>query len=196
MRPATTLPGRFARLPRRRRITWRTALIALIAPAAAIAVLAAATARLFIWPAQGMPGKVSAIVMLAGPGNLLSPAVDLARARRAPFLVISLGTPQSGNQCPPRIPDVTRICFNPVPASTQGEAEFVGRLARKYRWRSIAIVTITPQDTRARLRIERCFPGRVYAVTAPPDPSQTNWPYQIAYQWAALLKALILQRTC
>lgn len=175
------------------RPTWRTAAIAL---AVVIAMLAAATARLFIWPAQGMPDRVSAIVMLAGPGDLLSRAVDLAHDHRAPFLVVSLGTPESGNQCPPRIPGVMLLCFNPVPASTQGEAEFVGRLARKYGWRSVALVTITPQDTRARLRIERCFAGRVYAVTAPPDPSQTNWPYQIVYQWGALLKALILQRSC
>jgi hypothetical protein len=177
----------------RRRITWRTGLLAL---AAAIALLAAATARLLIWPAQGMPNKVSAIVLLAGPGNLLNRAVGLARAHRAPFLVISLGTPQSGNQCPPRIPHVTLVCFNPVPASTQGEAEYVGRLARRYHWRSIAIVTLTPQDTRARIRVGRCFPGHVYAVTSPPAPSQTNWPYQIVYQWGALLKALIFQRSC
>jgi hypothetical protein len=168
----------------------------LLAVAVAIVLLAAATARLFIWPAQGMPGKVSAIVMLAGPGNLLGRAVDLAREHRAPFLAISLGTPQSGNPCPARIPGVTVICFNPVPASTQGEAEFVGRLARKHNWRSIGIVTITPQDTRARLRIGRCFRGRVYVVTAPPDPAQTSWPYQIVYQWGALLKALIFQRSC
>ena len=51
-------------------------------------------------------------------------------------------------------------------------------------------------DTRARLRIGRCFGGRVYAVTAPPAPSQTNWPYQIAYKWGALMKALLLQRSC
>ncbi|HWF80821.1 MAG TPA: hypothetical protein VN695_09565 [Streptosporangiaceae bacterium] len=182
----------FVSLPHRR-IPLRTALLAL---AVAIAVLTAATARLFLWPAQGLPGKVSAIVMLAGPGDLLSRAVDLARTGRAPFLVISLGKPQSGNQCPPRIPGVKLVCFNPVPASTQGEAEFVGRLARRHDWRSVALVTITPQDTRARLRIERCFPGRVYVVTAPPDPTQTNWPYQIVYQWGALFKALILQRSC
>src|SRR5262249_54750444 len=100
------------------------------------------------------------------------------------------------NQCPPRIPDVKLVCFNPVPASTQGEAEFVGRLARRYHWRSVVLVTITSQDTRARLRIGRCFAGHVYVVASPPDPAQTNWAYQIVYQWGALLKALILQRSC
>jgi hypothetical protein len=161
-----------------------------------VVMFVAATARLLIWPAQGMPRKVSAIVLMAGPGNLLSRAVKLAREHRAPFLVVSLGRPGSGNQCPARIPRVMIVCFNPVPASTQGEAELVGRLARRHHWRSVALVTIIPQDTRARLRVERCFPGRVYVVTAPPAPSQTSWPYQIAYQWAALVKALVFQRSC
>ena len=161
-----------------------------------LALLAAASARLFVWPASGMPAKVNAIVMLAGPGNLLPSAVDLARQHRAQYLVVSLGTPQSGNPCPAAIHGVKIICFNPVPASTQGEAEFVGRLAKRYHWRSVSVVTITSQDTRARLRVERCFAGQVYVVTVPPDPAYTNWPYQIAYQWAALIKALALQRSC
>ena len=91
---------------------------------------------------------------------------------------------------------MTLICFHPSPGTTQGEAEFAGRLARKYHWRSIAVVTITPQDSRARLRLERCFAGPVYVVTVPIDLHQTTWPYQIAYEWGALAKALILQRSC
>ena len=54
--------------------------------------------------------------------------------------------------------------------------------------------TITPQDTRARLRMERCFSGDVYVVTAPlPAP---DWPYELAYEWGQPLKALFSQRAC
>jgi hypothetical protein len=160
------------------------------------AILAAATARVLIWPAEGMPSKVNAIVLMAGPGNLLGRAVQLAREGRAPNLVISLGTPDSGNACPARIPRVRIFCFYPSPASTQGEAEYVGRLARSHRWRSVTLVTITPQDTRARLRMKWCFAGEVYVVTERPAPTQANWPYEIVYQWGALLKALLFQRGC
>lgn len=158
--------------------------------------MSATTARLFIWPPQGMPAKVSAIVMMDGPGRTLSRALQLAREHRPPFLVISLGAPNSSYPCPTPISGVRLICFNPSPASTAGEAEYVGRLARKYHWDSVALVTITPQDTRARLRVERCFAGPVYVMTTPPDPSRTSWRYQIVYQWGALLKALILQTSC
>jgi len=171
---------------------WRKAFIALAVVFVTFCVL---TTRLFIWPAQGMPPRVSAIVMLDGPGgSALNVALRLAAQHRAPFLVISRGTVASRDPCPRQLPGVALICFNPVPATTQGEAQFVGRLARKYHWQSVAVVAITPQVSRARLRVERCFAGQVYAVTAPIRPS--TWPYEIAYEWAALVKALAIQRGC
>ena len=166
----------------------------LIAVTVVFVVFCAATARLFVWPDQGMPSRVDAIVMLDSPGRPLNVAVRLAEQHRAPFLVISQGTAASRDPCPRPVPEVTLICFNPTPPTTRGEAEFVGRLARKHHWQSIAVVAITTQDSRARLRIERCFPGQVYIVTAPIKLS--TWPYQISYEWAALVKALVFQRGC
>jgi hypothetical protein len=166
----------------------------MVALAAVIIAATAATARLLVWPDQGMPPKVSAIVMLDSPGGTLSMAVRLAEQHRAPFLLVSLGTPESGYGCPRPLAGVTLICFNPSPSTTQGEAEFVGRLARKHHWHSVAVVTITPQDSRARLRLERCFTGPVYVIATP--ITLTSWPYRIAYEWGALTKALIIQRSC
>jgi uncharacterized SAM-binding protein YcdF (DUF218 family) len=110
--------------------------------------------------------------------------------------VISRGTPQwvTGGNCAPQIPGVRVICFSPDPATTQGEAEFAGRLARRYHWHSLVLVTTTPQDTRARLRMERCFPGSIYVMTAP--LRAYDWPYALAYEWGATIKALVLQRSC
>jgi hypothetical protein len=183
--------GPDSRVRRPRGRGWRKVVITLVA---VFFVACAMTARLFIWPEQGMPSRVDAIVMLDSPGHPLNFAVRLAEQHRAPFLVVSQGTPVSRDPCPPPVPRVTLICFNPTPPTTRGEAEFIGQLAKKYHWQSIAVVAITPQDSRARLRVERCFPGQVYVVTAPIKPS--TWPYQIAYEWAALLKALVVQRSC
>ena len=60
--------------------------------------------------------------------------------------------------------------------------------------RADGLVTITPQDTRARLRVGRCFAGPVYVVATP--IALASWPYQIGYEWAALAKALTVQRSC
>jgi hypothetical protein len=177
----------------------------LIAAALAVLLVAfcATTARLFMFPARGMPAHVDAIVMLGGRGDRFHEALELAHQHRAPYLVISLGSSFPGPEprgsqpvfrCGPPIPRVTVLCFAPDPATTQGEAEEIGRLAARFHWHSVVLVTITPQDSRARLRIERCFSGQVYVMTG--SMHAYAWPYEIAYEWAATIKALIFQRNC
>ena len=194
---ASGIPRAPGHSPARKRRTWgkRRRLLAVIL-VMSIMVAGAATARLFIWPDRGMPAYVSAIAMLNGPGDRLDTALDLAWQHRAPFVVISRGSPAfgHGSDCAPVIPHVKVICFDPSPATTRGEAEFIGRLARIYHWRSLVLVTITPQDSRARMRMERCFGGPVYVVTV--SPPWYAWPYQIAYEWAATVKALVFQPGC
>ena len=62
-----------------------------------------------------MPARVSAIVMLAGPGDRLPVALQLAREHRAPVLVVSRGWQGYGGPCPPPVPGVRLICFDPDP---------------------------------------------------------------------------------
>jgi hypothetical protein len=157
-------------------------------------VLIVLTARLFVWPAQGMPARVSAIVMLAGPGDRLPVALQLAREHRAPVLVVSRGWQGYGGPCPPPVQGVMLICFDPDPGTTRGEAEALGRLAKQYHWSSVVLVTTSFQDTRARILADRCFGGSTYVVVAPMPLS--SWPYQIAYGWAALVKAMVVHRAC
>jgi hypothetical protein len=166
----------------------------LAAAAGMVVALGLVSARLFIWPAAGMPARVGAIVMLAGPGDRLPVALRLAREHRAPVLVVSQGWLGYGGPCPAPVPGVKLICFDPNPGNTRGEAEFVGRLAQQYHWRSVVLVTTREQDTRARVRVGRCFGGSVSVVTAPLPLS--NVPYQVTYEWGALFKALVLQRDC
>lgn len=190
--PAGTVDGHAPRRRRKRRGV-------LIGTAAAVFLaLCGLTARLFIFPVSGMPAHVDAIVMMAGPGDRYSTALNLAYQHRARVLVISTGgrPGPSGTTgpCAPPVPGVREICFNPSPDTTQGEAEYAARLARQYHWHSIALVTITPQDSRARLRMERCFSGHVYVMPAP--IRLRLWPYELAYEWAATIKALTIDRSC
>jgi len=170
---------------------WRRVLTAVLV---VVVALVAATAWLLVWPAQGMPARVSAIVMLAGPGDRMPVALRLADEHRARVLVVSQGSHGYGSPCPSAPSGLRLICFDPNPADTRGEAEFVGRLAKRYDWSSLVLVTSRPQATRARLLMERCFRGPVYVVTAPLPAG--SWPYQIAYGWGALIKALVVTRAC
>ena len=182
------------RTPRRR--TRRMVVIGTVA--AVFLAFCGLTVRLFIVPASGMPAHVDAIVMMAGPGDRYSTAMNLAYQHRAHVLVISTGNDHGPGgpigRCGPPVPGVRVICFNPSPDTTQGEAEYAARLARQYHWHSIALVTITPQDSRARLRMERCFSGQVYVMTAP--IRLRLWPYELAYEWGATIKALTISRSC
>jgi uncharacterized SAM-binding protein YcdF (DUF218 family) len=161
----------------------------------------AITARWFIWPPQGMPARVDAIVLLNGPSDLnrLEEALELARERRASFLVISY-SPEGphwwtgGSACAPEVTEAKVICFIPNPDTTRGEAEFVGRMARQYHWHSIVLVATAPQDPVALLRTRRCFSGDIYMINASFPGS--GWPSQVAYYWGAALKAFFLQRSC
>jgi len=190
----STIPGRdvVAARPRRRLSRrWRVVLTTALALCLAFVV---ATGKLLVWPAQGMPGHVSAIVMLAGPGDRMPVALDLANSHRAPVLVVSQGYNGYSGPCPPRPSGVTLICFDPDPPTTRGEAEYLGQLARQQPWTSVVGVASRPQATRARLLVERCFAGQVYIATGP--IALGSWPYQLAYGWGALVKALTWYRAC
>lgn len=178
-------------MPRRLPRGWRRALAAALA---LILAFAAATAWLLVWPVQGVPAHVSAIVMLAGTGDRMPVALRLAREHRAPVLVVSQGHLGYGGPCPPRPPGIKLICFDPEPADTRGEAEFVGRMAKQYGWSSVVVVATRPQATRARMLMERCFNGPVYLATA--SLPLGSWPYEIAYGWGALVKALAVHQAC
>jgi len=182
------------RTPRAIRYVLRFRRRILVGVLALVLVFAALTARILIWPAQGMPSHVDAIVMMAGPGDRPSVAVQLAREHRAPVLVVSQGQHGYSGPCPPPVSGVQLICFDPDPGNTRGEAEFAARLAKKYQWHSIVLVTTAEQDSRARMLMRRCFAGEVYVVTAPQPLSSV--PGEILYGWGALLKALTLVRAC
>jgi uncharacterized SAM-binding protein YcdF (DUF218 family) len=170
---------------------WARKIIAL---AAVLVTLFALTARLLIWPIEGVPARVDAIVMLAGPGDRLPAALLLAREHRAPVLVVSRGWMGYGGPCPPPTPGVKTICFEPNPGNTRGEAEYVATLARREGWHSLLIVATRPQAVRSQLLFGRCYTGQVYISTAP--IKATSWPYQLAYGWGALVKAVFLTRSC
>ncbi|MBL7495975.1 YdcF family protein [Frankia sp. CNm7] len=154
----------------------------------------AVTAKLFVYPKRDAPAPVDAIVMFAGSAGRVELAVSLARAGYAPVLAVS--QPAPGDACPANtIPNVEVICFHPDPLTTRGESRWTAEAADARGWRSILLVTSTPQDGRARLRLGRCYDGEVRVMTVDPG-SRADWARMIAYEWAATVKALVLQRGC
>lgn len=182
-------------VPLSRRGRLRRRLIALAGTLVVLFTLfGATTAVVLVWPPAGVPNKVDAIVLLAGPGARMPTALRLAQERRARVLVVSQGQHGYGGPCPPPPPGVRVICFEPDPGDTRGEAEFVGELAKRHGWRSVVLVASAEQDVRARLVTGRCYAGAVYVITAPMPLREV--PYEITYGWGALFKALFVVRKC
>jgi uncharacterized SAM-binding protein YcdF (DUF218 family) len=172
----------------------RRRLISAISALVIVAALLAATARLLVFPTLNRPARADAIVALGGVRGGLSRALELSRAGYAPTLVVS--TPRV-DACPTQAAagaGVRVICFRPTPFTTQGEAREIRLLAGRDHWRTVIVVARRSQATRARLRVDRCYDGRLL-LAAPPMPLSA-WPYNIAYEWGALVKALVWQRNC
>jgi uncharacterized SAM-binding protein YcdF (DUF218 family) len=161
----------------------------------AVVVFVVATARLFVWPPTDQPSRADAVVALGGDTGQLreKSALKLAREGYAPVAVISLGGTRAV-PCPHPVPDVQLICFRADPLDTRGEAEYVAALAARRHWSRIIVVSERSQATRARLLFERCTPIQLEMVPVA-DP-RIRLPFDVAYEWAALVKALVLVRSC
>jgi hypothetical protein len=164
---------------------------------ALVLAFVALTLLLFVFPDVNAPERSNAIVVLGahGPGSF-DEGVELANEGYAPTIALSL--PAYAYQCNrsiPVSPTERVVCFRADPATTQGEARSIAAMASAHHWHRIIVVMPTIQATRARLRIERCYSGQVLEVAAAPD-GLWGWAYGIAYEWAALVKALVLQRSC
>lgn len=158
-------------------------------------VLVVGTPRLFVWPPTDRPTRADAVVALGGdPGQLRAKsAIQLARSGYAPVAVISLGG-EKAVPCPRPVSHVQLICFRADPLDTRGEAEYVARLVARRHWHQIIVVSERSQATRARMLFERCTPVQLEMV--PVADTRNRLPYDVVYEWGALLKALVVERSC
>jgi uncharacterized SAM-binding protein YcdF (DUF218 family) len=172
----------------------RKVLLTLLALCFVVGVLlVVGTARLFVWPPTDQPSRADAVVALGGDAGQLreKSALKLAREGYAPVAVISLGG-KKAVPCPHAVPGVHIICFRADPLDTRGEAEYVAGLAARRHWHRIIVVSERSQATRARLLFKRCTPIQLEMV--PVTDPRTRLVFDVAYEWAALTKALV--RSC
>jgi uncharacterized SAM-binding protein YcdF (DUF218 family) len=162
----------------------------------AFAAVCAMTLRLFVFPDLNTPAPSDAIVVLGGQSAQGSEeGIRLAQQGFAPTLAFSVSP---SRHCPYRlraVPDVNILCFVADPATTQGEARSIARFAADLHWHRIIVVMPTPQASRARLRIGRCFAGQILEVGMAPSGAW-GWTREIVYEWGAMFKAVVLQPSC
>ena len=172
----------------------RRALVATVSVLAGLLVVTvlAVNLRLFVWPASSTPQHADAGVVLAGgDGERLDRGLELVEQGVASNLVISTGPDRlCGGQF-----DFAVYCFLPDPDDTRGEAEAVARIAAREGWDHLVLVTSDYHATRARLLLERCFPGTLDVSAAHSDKSPLPLLWAIGHEWGGLAEAA-LHRDC
>jgi uncharacterized SAM-binding protein YcdF (DUF218 family) len=153
-------------------------------------VFGAASVRLFVLPPRDAPRPADAVVVLGGTSQRIG--IRLVQEGYAPTLLLSV--PGPGCVPPIPVPRGRLLCFRPQPFSTRGEARDVTAIARQNGWKHLMVVVVNDQNVRARLRFRRCTTMDIAFVPQPTPPRLLA--YRIAYEWAALSKALVLQRGC
>jgi uncharacterized SAM-binding protein YcdF (DUF218 family) len=87
------------------------------------------------------------------------------------------------------------LCVHPVPYSTRGEAETVGRIADARGWRRVVVVTSEYHVRRARLLFDRCL-GAARIDVVGTRPSLPRFALGALLEWPKLALALTFRRAC
>lgn len=178
----------------------RTALIT------AVVVIGASLVAWVTWahavvqtPRVESPAPVDAVLVL---GGLNTPerterALAMVSAGLTDTVVLSVPNPISdrlaAHTCRNPPAGVHVLCFNPDPPTTRGEARELGRLAARYGWTRVAVVTSKYHVSRSRLIIGRCYTGGLLMVPSTESVSLKEWAFQYLYQTAGYVKAEFLR---
>jgi hypothetical protein len=175
--------------PRSRRQRWFN-----IAVAVVIVIAGLVSVRLYVVPASGSAGPADAVVVLGGQEYKARLQTADVMLKKYPGSVVVVSIP-GGIACPAQPPGASAIlCFSPNPSTTQGEARTAAKLAAKYGWKSMEVVTTADQVWRARLRFSRCWSGSLSVVRS--NSSIYTRMRAVPYESAATIKAETLQRGC
>lgn len=160
-----------------------------------LAIWAALTAYLFLWPPSDQVVPADAVVVFGARSRpeRLAAGLRLMRRHIAPVLV--LGTAPRSRLCHGGAAFEV-VCFIPKPFSTRGEARFVGRLAARRHWNSLDLVTSRWHTTRAGLLLRRCFNGKVHVLGAKPTDDLPQLAEDVAHEWGGVIYALTWARGC
>ncbi|WP_375477362.1 YdcF family protein [uncultured Jatrophihabitans sp.] len=153
---------------------------------------------LIVDPSTDKPRHVDAIVVLGSPdyGGALQMGITLSKQKYASNLLVSApGSAYDRNLCRAGLRDVHVTCFMPSPATTQGEAQAVSRMAVRMRWSSIIVVTPIYHVSRSRWLFDRCFKGQVYVMGTRRFLDWGVWRQQFLYESGAWFKAIV-KRSC
>jgi uncharacterized SAM-binding protein YcdF (DUF218 family) len=176
---------------RRRRLRIGILSVCAILIAALIAGL-----PVYVLPQEDHPRRADAILILGGPDyRRYGYGFNLGAEGWAPTVVVSnpngADDPYLSKYCATPHREFTLVCFVPDPETTKGEGRELRRLAERYGWHTVIVVTIRPHISRARFILEQCFDGELVMVALPVQPSILEWAFHYVYQTAGYARAML-----
>lgn len=171
----------------------------------AIVVAGLTAARAVLFPQVDSPGRVDAIVVVAGAADdRYVYARHLAETGVANRILVSQPSPSGDDSysaaidaycesSPVTARDGRRIqieCFQPDVSTTEGETTAATRIARDRGYDSLLVVTYWGHVSRVRIYFEQCFDGPVY-VTDTPRPTQISRKYALLHETGGYFKAFL-----
>ncbi len=177
--------------------------IAGVVVAVGLATVGTATWRFTSAPSAASIGDVASsdaiVVFVGGKGERLEVVQRLLDAGVAPNVVIP-------NGLSPGSAEANRLCLDEARAEvfcpelpdgdTRSEARLIGRIATENGWRRLVLVTSDYHVERARLRLGRCFDGKVEAVAADSDLGGGERMGKLIHELFGHVEARVVQRGC
>jgi hypothetical protein len=168
-----------------------------LSAALVLALLIVAGLPVYVLPSvDAVPEHADAVLVLGPPTRARTDlGRELVRDGVADTLVISVwpsdlaADPDERDVVACDEPGMRVECFTAEPGTTQGEARTLAADARARGWTSVVVVTQTPHISRARMLLERCWPGEVLMVSSGEPHTLGQWAYEYAYQTAGFAKA-------
>jgi uncharacterized SAM-binding protein YcdF (DUF218 family) len=178
---------------RDRRGPIRAFTVVLVASLILLAVIGGALAR-WTTPRDDPVDSPDVVVVLGGAGEERAELGGALHERYDVRLVLSSSAQDFGADlgytCPPA------LCIVTDPETTAGEARGVARLAERYGWGEVVVVTTDFHTPRARLLFRQCLGGRVSVVGAPPADGDARGLRTRLNELAGMLAGSTFSRAC
>jgi uncharacterized SAM-binding protein YcdF (DUF218 family) len=146
-------------------------------------------------PVDALADRTDAVAVFAGGTKRLEVGLQLVEEGRAPVLLLNStdSLAMDLRWCDEGVVAVEVICVTPSDDSTRGEARSFASLAKERGWTRLVGVTDDYHTHRARLWLNRCFPGEVIMAAydwATPSSATT------AREFLAFGHASFIDRSC
>lgn len=141
--------------------------------------------------------RVDALYVLGPSWERMPQALELAESGATDTIISTITINWDGDVVEEDYCDtegeVEVICVLPDPYTTHGEALVLDRMAREEGWDHVAVMTMRPHVSRARLWMDRCvdIPVDVWEHEQPLTAGE--WLYQFVYQTGAWVKAQVFR---